>query len=383
MVVALLALLQSGPSVPPDFSQAWDKTEQTIRQYYYARESKKVEMNALLSKYAPIASKATTKGEFRDDVDEMIAEFKDSHFEMLTDEDQGYYLMDGIAKGHKAADMPEIGAWFKETPQGYQVQMVTEGSPAAAAGLRKGDTMLAVDDQPFSPVQGFRHDVGKQARLRVARDGKELLMNAGVATEPALDMFLDGTRDSAHIIVDGGKKIGYVHLWTQANDDFKNLLSSLVYGKLAYTDAMILDLRDGFGGRPEGYGDPFFRPGVTIDWKFTNSTSHEMYGYDKPLAVLINSGSRSAKEVLSFIFKVSHRATLIGTTTAGNVLGTTPIRINDWAYLEVPIVDVYTNGVRLEGRGVVPDVQVPQEFDSAGNDLVTRKAVEFLLSKVR
>jgi carboxyl-terminal processing protease len=94
--------------------------------------------------------------------------------------------------------------------------------------------------------------------------------------------------------------------------------------------------------------------------------------------VLINGGSRSAKEILSFILKSSHRATLIGTTTAGNVLGTSPIRISDWAYLEIPVVDVSIDGVRLEKNGVQPDIMVPDGFDKAGKDVVIERAVQFL-----
>ena len=193
---------------------------------------------------------------------------------------------------------------------------------------------------------------------------------------------LDATIASEHIITSGKHKIGYVHLWTQANEKFATTLASLVYNQLQNTDAMILDLRDGFGGRPEGYGDPFFRPQVELDWKSTQTTQHELFGYQRPLVVLIYGGSRSAKEVLSFIFKKSKRATLIGSNTAGNVLGTYPARVSDWAYLEVPIVEVYTDGVRLEGKGAAPDIAVDREMDENGKDLYIQTAVDFLSKKL-
>src|SRR2546423_1872126 len=188
--------------------------------------------------------------------------------------------------------------------------------------LRKGDLVVSVDGRPFFPIESLKPDVGHSAVFVISRNGLALSKTVEVRQMPALGMFLEGMRRSAKTINLGRKKIGYLHLWTQASDDFKNELASEMYQKFRDTDAFILDLRDGFGGRPEGYGDPFFRPEVKLDWKFSGTTLHELYGYGKPLVVLINGGSRSAKEVLSFVFKKSGRATLIGANTAGNVLGT-------------------------------------------------------------
>jgi carboxyl-terminal processing protease len=376
----LLLLLTHQTVAPPDFGKTWEKTAQSIQRSYYARESRKAEMEARLKQYAPLASKATSKEEFRDTVEKMIGEFKDSHFDLYTDADQGYYMMDALGK-RDPTPMPEIGAWFKKTPFGFVVQMVLNGSAAEKAGLQKGDLVATADGQPFSPVDSLRPDVGKKVNLHIRRGAKELDIQADVASESALKMFLDATRASSRTIAAGSKKIGYIHLWTQANEDFKNTLISQVYNQLRDTDGFILDLRDGFGGRPEGYGDPFFRPEVNLDWKYPKGNMRELFGYQRPLVVLINGGSRSAKEVLSYIFKKSHRATLIGSNTAGNVLGTSPMRLNDWAILEIPMVEVYADGKRLEGVGVSPDIQVPREFDDSGKDLYIEAALEVLKKK--
>jgi carboxyl-terminal processing protease len=143
---------------------------------------------------------------------------------------------------------------------------------------------------------------------------------------------------------------------------------------------MILDIRDGFGGRPEGYGDPFFRPEANLDWVYGagGANMKELFGYGRPLVVLINGGSRSAKEVFSAIIKKSKRAKLVGQTTAGNVLGTFPMRVADWAYLEIPMVDVKIDGKRLEGSGVEPDIRVEPEFDATGTDRVLEEGLKLL-----
>lgn len=378
-LLLLLAVSQDGP----DFGASWDQASRSIRQLYYAREARRADMDRLLAQYEGKAKAAKSKAEFRDIVNQMIDDFKDSHFALLTDDEQGYYNFESLAK-KDPAPMPHIGAWFKNTKDGYTVQMVLNGTEAEKADIRKGDLMLTVDGKPFGPITPLMDKEGSKVLVTLRRNGKEYSKSVQVEKASAKKVFADAMRSSARIIEKDGKKIGYVHLWTMADEDTKSYLSNVAYGKFRDTDAMILDLRDGFGGRPEGYGDPFFRPDVTLEWKFGPTMGQKQaFGYAKPLAVLINGGSRSAKEVFSYIMKKSKRATLVGTTTAGHVLGTTPMKLNDWAYLEIPIVDVITDGVRIEGKGVAPDVLVKAEFDESGKDLYVEKGVEVLLKKIK
>lgn len=389
--IMLNALLLSALTVSPaagqdiDFSKTWDDTTKAISSRFYARQSRKTEMETLFKKYDAQARAAKSKDEFSDVVNHMIADFKDSHFAFLASDSQGYYMMDNLLK-KDAAVMPEIGAWFRpmKTGDGYTVQMVLDGTEAQKAGLRKGDVITLINGKPFTPIDSLKENLDKPSKITFLRGDKTLEATVTPEEKTALKMFLDATRDSARIIEQDGKKIGYVHLWTEASTDFRDALSALVYGKLRDTDALILDNRDGFGGRPEGFLDPFFRPEVNIEWKMQENSPGmmQLFGYQRPLAMLINEGSRSAKEVTSMILKKSGRGTLVGSTTAGHVLGTTPYRLNDWAYLEIPIVDVIVDGVRIEGKGVEPDVKLPKEFDEAGNDLHIKAAIEVLERKL-
>ncbi|RYD18736.1 MAG: hypothetical protein EOP88_21540 [Verrucomicrobiaceae bacterium] len=115
-------------------------------------------------------------------------------------------------------------------------------------------------------------------------------------------------------------------------------------------DGLIVDLRGGFGG----FAEPYLNP---------------LVAYRRPLALVVDGGSRSAKEVVSYALQSTGRARIVGTRTSGHVLGTFPRRINAWSYLEIPELDLKVNGARLEGRGVIPDVPV-----AAGKDPVARAA---------
>ncbi len=66
---------------------------------------------------------------------------------------------------------------------GAQVAEVSSGTPAASAGLKKGDVVIAVDgervDSTLSLVANIReHSVGDKVVLTVLRDGKELKLTA-------------------------------------------------------------------------------------------------------------------------------------------------------------------------------------------------------------
>lgn len=358
-------------------AQAWTRTRSAIAARYYARETQKDKMERLLGKYEGQAKAAKTEGEFRDIVNRMIGEFGDSHFEFMTKDDQGFYMMRNLLN-ENAEPMPHIGVWFKKVNGQWTAQMVLNDMPAARAGIRKGDVFKAIDGKPFSPVASLGGFVDKTAKITIARNGQEMTKDVEVQSTKPVDMFLRASQRSVKVIEHGEKRYGYMHMWTLVpRQDHKDAILNAVTRNMN-TDGFILDLRDGFGGRPEGMADVFYTPGSVVQYGTGNINITSKFGYDKPLVVLINEGSRSAKEVLSHILQSTKRATLIGKTTAGHVLGTSPMLIDDWAVLEIPMVNVIVDGVKLEGVGVAPDVKVDPEYDAEGKDLVIQKALEHL-----
>lgn len=352
-----------------DFAPAWAKIESTIRTGYYARVKRKDEMERRLAEAAPLAKGAKTRAEFDAAVDAMVAGFHDSHFDFLTDEEPGYYMMDGLIRGDKAAAMPQVGAWFRRDADGYTVQMLMEGGAAAAAGLRTGDVVRRVNGEPFTPIASLGGHVGETVTLAYRRGGREAEARVAVSRTAPLKMFLDATVRSARVIEHGGRRIGYLHLWTHANEEFAKALRDALTGPGKDVDAFVLDLRGGFGGRPYGFEEQFLPQGKTPAL------------FAKPLVLLIDRGSRSAKELFSYDLQQAHRATLVGETTAGHVLGTYPYRVNEWSYLEIPMVDYVVKGVRLEGRGAIPDVPVSPMTGADGRDLALEKALEIAAQK--
>ena len=378
--MALSTPHQNGDNYMATFTQI----ETTIRRMFYAGDTREKEMNSILTEFGPRAKAAKTRAEFTAVVNEMVHKFGDSHFDFDTPSEQAYYSLDGLTRGESAAVMPHIGAWFSRKNAGWVADMILEGEAAAAAGLKKGDVVLTVNGKPFTPVDSLKEFVGKTVDLAIVRGADKQTLKIEVKEDRAMPLFVRASKQSAKVIQKDGKKYAFFHLWTMGNQEFKTALHTFINSPRGMnTDGFILDIRDGFGGRPEGYADPFFVPGMKLESKSRNVTLVSHMGYDKPLAVLINKGSRSAKEVFAELIKTSKRGTLVGDTTAGNVLGSTPIRINDWSFLLIPIVDMTVDGKVLEGHGVTPDVSLTQEFDKDGNDLFIQKGIEVIQSKLK
>lgn len=381
MVSVFIATLLMRQDFDP--ANAWKTVSGRIKQLYWAKKSEPEKLERLLREAEPSALAAKTAEEFNTAMDTMIAKFGDSHFDFMTREDQGYFLFDALLKGDKGAKFPSIGAWFKKTPDGYTVKMVLNGGDAEKAGLRKGDIVTEINDQPFTPVGSLWSNIGKTADIRFRRGKDVLASKVEVRETSGESFFLEPTRRSGTILERNGKKIAYFKLWTMSNEKFRTALENFVYGKAKDTDAFVLDVRDGFGGRPEGFGDPFFRPEAELEWTFGGAgTTKQLFGYQRPLIVIINEGSRSAKEVFSYLMKKSKRAILVGSRTAGDVLGTSPNPVGDWAFLEIPMVDVKIDGQRLEHNPVVADIQVPVEIDSNGKDLFLESALKEAVNQI-
>jgi carboxyl-terminal processing protease len=272
-----------------------------------------------------------------------------------------------------------MGRYEKEE---YVVTGVLDGSPAAVAGILVGDRLKSVQGEPFRTIQSFREMEGKSLSLSYTRGNENRTTSVIPKKENILRAFLDATRKSARTYVVNGKKIGYVHLWTMGHDLFKQLLDQIVLGELHSTDGLILDLRDGFGGNPWGFSEAFFTPDVEWQQDTRGAKIIRRIGYGKPMVVLTNAGTRSAKEFLAYQFKKTGRAILVGTNTAGAFLGATGFPLKQGLYLEIPIVGLSLDGKRLEAKGVAPDIVVEAQAPYTEQDAQLQKAKETLLTRM-
>jgi len=104
----------------------------------------------------------------------------------------------------------------------------------------------------------------------------------------------------------------------------------------------------------------------------------------KPVAMLVNGGTRSGKEVLAYGFKRYGLGEVIGTRTAGAVLAASVFLMGNGDLLLLAVADVTVDGQHLEGVGVTPTIEVP--FDpayAAGRDPQLERAVQVLSDRIK
>ncbi len=99
------------------------------------------------------------------------------------------------------------------------------------------------------------------------------------------------------------------------------------------------------------------------------------------VALLVNEWTNSAAEMVASFAKENKLATIIGTKTAGNVLGAVNVKVGHGYWLRLPVFGWYTGaGECNEGRGVTPDIEVDVAADelSRGVDRQLKTALEIL-----
>ena len=180
-------------------------------------------------------------------------------------------------------------------------------------------------------------------------------------------MFLDGLKASARIIRANGRSIGYVHVWCYAGSVYQRTLEHLLsQSPLNGADALIWDLRDGWGGAIPEYLDLFNTRAPTMQVIDRNGASEfENVKWRKPVAMLVNGGTRSGKEILAYSFKKYRLGEVIGSRTEGAVLAATAFLIGGGLLL-LAVEDVRVDGERLEGVGVAPTIEVQADPASVG-----------------
>lgn len=146
---------------------------------------------------------------------------------------------------------------------------------------------------------------------------------------------------------------------------------------LAGTDALIFDLRQNRGGRPEMVQLllSYLLPGPTHINSFQNRGDATLRQFwtlpyvpgeirpDTPVYVLTSSQTGSAAEEFAYDLQQLGRATLVGETTIGMAHPVQTFPLRDGFSINVPIGRPINpiSGTDWEGAGVVPDVAVPAD----------------------
>lgn len=253
------------------------------------------------------------------------------------------------------------------------VSLVYDDSPAAAAGIEKGDYIVGAEgmtvaqDGADAVVDAIAGEAGTEVTVSVADtpDGaaRELTMERAVVTQKmAWGEMLDDT-------------VGYLRIENfheGAAAQFQTALDGLLD---AGAQALVIDVRHNGGGRVVEMSemlDPLLPEGtiMTLRTKDGTETVYESDAevLDLPLAVLVDAQSISAAEFFAAALQEYDRATLVGTHTTGKGRAQQTIELSDGSAVNLSVEEYFTpQGESLAGVGIAPDVEVALSDEQAAD----------------
>lgn len=275
-----------------------------------------------------------------------------------------------------------------ETPDDWTVERVRPGSPAEAAGVQMGWTLNSVDGKPWGPdVETYD---GVPVHLVLTDDAgqrREIALTPRVME--AIEPF---TADKS--------RPGVLVLRVEQFD--KGLgawMGSELEGLPPDVD-VVLDLRGNPGGRlmeaesvltcflprDQVWATRTGRSGRPVVLRAAGDCGDRRDPLANDVAVLVDQGSRSAAELTPAALQEARRGIVVGEKTGGSVLIAQETNLPDGGRLTLSRADFVTSGgIRLEKRGVTPDIAAPRTVAQrrAGDDPTLEAAIAALRAEER
>lgn len=284
-------------------------------------------------------------------------------------------------------------------PRTWLVTLVEPGSPAAAAGLKRGDLLLTVDGVDF--VNGsdgatvdkinaglFPEKAGEVHRFTLRRDG-----NTYEVSMPAAEVSEDPVKH-VKVIDTAGGKVGYLSFETHNAVSELELMNAFSQLKSAGVTDLVLDMRYNGGGllyvaSELGYmiGGPAIAGKVFERPQYNDKIATQpaipfrttAYGFPAPnparagaelptlglkrVTVLTTAGTCSASEALiNGLRGVDLEVNVIGAQTCGKPYGFTPTANCGTTYFSIEFKGVNAKGFGDFADGLAPTCAVSDDL---------------------
>lgn len=269
-----------------------------------------------------------------------------------------------------------IGAYVNLENDQFKIIAPIHGSPAEAAGVLAGDTVLEVDGVDISGMQEW--DVIQRVR---GPSGSTVVLTILHADErkPTEISVVRGRIDIESVLWARIPQtdLAYLKISQFATDTGEELKSALrairaegEQGKPI--QGLVLDLRNNPGGllsEAITAGSQFLPKDAVIlherdaEGRVTSFKSvGEGLARELPLVVLTNEGTASAGEILAGALQDNERGRVLGETTVGTGTVLLPFTLSDGSVIRLGVTNWLTPDMHLiKNQGIKPDIQIKQE----------------------
>ena len=393
IIICTLVLIGREPLGAQDRLALFNEICDTVAANFYSAEKITTVFEPARPNWQKKISTVSSQKEFAQLVNGLLATLKTSHTNYFTINDPAYYQIASIFHripqirqlfGDEEILYPSIGVLTGKIDDSIFVRSVLSGGPADSAGVLLGDQILAVNGKPYDGISSFAELVNRNVALQLQRTPNKPPITIQVIPKlvnPSQE-FLDAQYASVRIIERDRRKLGYIHIWSYAGQDYQTAFEAAIsFGALKDADALIWDLRDGWGGASPAYLNVFNRK-VPVYTRLDRDGKefHWDSQWRKPVVMLVNEGVRSGKEILAYGFRKHQLGTIVGERTAGAVTAGRLFVLSDKSILYLAVSAAKIDGEILEGKGVKPDIEVEMDIRYlAGQDRQLEEAISTLL----
>ena len=390
--------------------KSFDKVWTTVNEKHYDPTFGGVDWKRIRETYEPKAIAAVSDNDFHDVLRQMLSELKLSHFGIHPPAAEMVAAQTG--RGVTGIDLVMIDG----VPV---VGRVDPDSPAAKAGIKAGHSLLSIDGKAWKEITA---QLEKALALRQVTEGMrkvyvertlEAAINAKPDTTLVLEVLADGERplkfNIARAAFNGEMSqplgnfppqevvfeskllpdnIGYIRFNMWVIPQMAKLRKAV--REFEKAKAIIIDLRGnpgGVGGMAPGLAGMLFKEKASLGSMRMRNGSTEFVAFPQPdpfagrIIILTDHGTGSTSEVFAAGMQETGRATLVGETSAGAVLPSIFEKLPT-GYLFQYVISDYRSpkNILIEGRGVIPDLEVKQTRTAllAGGDAQLAAAIKLV-----
>ncbi len=369
------------------FRQAWT----TLRDHFYDPEFHGADWNAARERAAPQVAGARTTDELRRVLNLMIGELNASHSGA------------GGAPPQPTPVTGRLGVRFDraaaERDGALRVREVFALGPAAIAGVRPGDVVVAVEGRALAPSdeldERLAYTVGRRVALTVAAPNgarREVVVRpVGLGAEKRLlyRAWVESRR--AYVDSISGHRLGYVHLPDMSAESLTQLYADLDAENQA-REGVVVDVRNNNGGFINAYALDVFarRPYLTMQRRDMPAVSARaalgQRTLERPTVLVTNQHSLSDAEDFTEGYRALGLGRVVGEPTAGWIIYTSGTTLVDGTTLRIPSTRIRgADGSDMERHPRAVDVPVTRPVGESytGRDVQLDAAVRTLLGSGR